>query len=74
MAGSSEITGVPVSSLSPDDPRRPSGQENFFAEVGVPVASRTAAPPKLEEKAQPRFLAKVLALAPKYKTELLPPA
>jgi quercetin dioxygenase-like cupin family protein len=49
----------------------PAGQEEFFAEVGVPLATRTTAPPKLDEKAQADFKAKVGALAPKYKTELL---
>jgi hypothetical protein len=42
--------------------------------VGVPVATRTSAPPKLDEKAQAEFRAKAEALAPKYKTELLRPA
>jgi quercetin dioxygenase-like cupin family protein len=49
----------------------PAGQEEFFMEVGVPVATRTTAPPKLDEAAQAAFLAKVQALAPKYRTELL---
>ena len=49
----------------------PAGQEEFFAQVGVPVASRTAPPPKLDERAQAQFRAKAEALAPKYKTELL---
>jgi quercetin dioxygenase-like cupin family protein len=52
----------------------PAGQEEFFAQVGVPVATRTSAPPKLDEKAQAELRAKVEALAPKYKTELLRPA
>jgi quercetin dioxygenase-like cupin family protein len=49
----------------------PSGQEEFFQEVGVPVATRTTTPPKLDEAAQAAFRNKVLALAPKYRTELL---
>ncbi len=49
----------------------PAGQEEFFLEVGVPVPTRTAAPPKLDEAAQAAFIAKVQALAPKYRTELL---
>jgi quercetin dioxygenase-like cupin family protein len=49
----------------------PAGQEEFFLEVGVPVATRTTPPPKLDEAAQAAFLTKVLALAPKYRTELL---
>jgi len=49
----------------------PSGQEEFFAAVGVPVATRTTAPPKLDQAAQAEFKAKAEALAPKYRTELL---
>jgi hypothetical protein len=49
----------------------PAGQEEFFLEVGIPVPTRTTAPPKLDEAAQAAFLAKVLARAPKYRTELL---
>ncbi len=49
----------------------PAGQEEFFAEVGVPVATRTTAPPKLSEAEQVAFRAKAKALAPKYRTELL---
>jgi quercetin dioxygenase-like cupin family protein len=49
----------------------PAGQERFFMEVGVPVATRTTVPPKLDETAQAAFLAKAKALAPKYRTELL---
>ncbi|MGA2920980.1 MAG: cupin domain-containing protein [Candidatus Sulfotelmatobacter sp.] len=52
----------------------PAGQEEFFAKVGVPVATRTTAPPKLDEKAEAEFRAKAQALAPQYKTELLQPA
>jgi quercetin dioxygenase-like cupin family protein len=51
----------------------PPGQEKFFAEVGTRVATRTAAPPKLDEAAQKAFIAKATALAPKYQTELLLP-
>jgi quercetin dioxygenase-like cupin family protein len=49
----------------------PAGQEKFFLEVGVPVATRTAAPPKLDATAQAAFIAKATALAAKYRTELL---
>jgi uncharacterized cupin superfamily protein len=52
----------------------PAGQEEFFMEVGVPLATRTIQPPKLDEAGQAAFKAKAEALAPKYKTELLPPA
>jgi hypothetical protein len=37
----------------------------------VPVATRTTPPPKLSEKEQAAFIQKVVALAPKYRTELL---
>jgi quercetin dioxygenase-like cupin family protein len=51
----------------------PAGQEEFFVKVGVPVESRTAAPPKLNQQQEAEFRAKAGALAPQYKTELLPP-
>ena len=50
----------------------PAGQEEFFKEVGVPVATRTTPPPPLDEGAEAAFIAKVKTLAPKYRTELLP--
>jgi hypothetical protein len=40
-------------------------------EVGVPVATRTTPPPELDEKERAAFIEKVMALAPKYRTELL---
>jgi len=49
----------------------PAGQERFFAEVGVPVATRTTPPPKLDERQEAQFIKKAVALAPKYRTELL---
>jgi uncharacterized cupin superfamily protein len=49
----------------------PAGQEEFFKEVGVPVAHRTEAPPELDDAAIGAFIAKAVALAPKYRTELL---
>lgn len=49
----------------------PAGQEEFFAQVGVPVATRTTPPPKLDSAAQAEFRGKAEALAPKYRTELL---
>jgi len=39
--------------------------------VGIPVATRTAAPPKLDKGQQQQFMEKAKALAPKYHTELL---
>lgn len=51
----------------------PAGQEEFFMQVGALVATRTTAPPKLNEAAEAEFRKKVIALAPRYRTELLPP-
>src|ERR1700691_4182504 len=39
----------------------PAGQEKFFMEVGVPVATRTTPPPTLDEKDQDAFIEKVKA-------------
>lgn len=50
----------------------PAGQERFFMEVGVPVESRTTAPPALEPAQQTAFIRKVQELSSKYRTELLP--
>jgi mannose-6-phosphate isomerase-like protein (cupin superfamily) len=52
----------------------PAGQEEYFREIGVPVATRTTPPAKLEGAAEAEFRAKAAALAPKYKTEFLPHA
>src|ERR1700691_399853 len=49
----------------------PAGQEEFFEEVGVPLAHRTEAPPALDDAATGAFIANAIALAPKYRTELL---
>lgn len=51
----------------------PAGQEEFFAQVGVPVATRTTPPPKPDKAARAEFMKKAQALAPKYRTELLKP-
>ena len=51
----------------------PAGQEEFFQEIGIPVGSRTEPPPPLDDEAQAALIAKAQELAPKYKTELLPP-
>src|SRR6266508_7015081 len=51
----------------------PAGQEEFFAQVGIPVATRTTPPPKLDDRAQAEFIKKAQELAPKYRTELLKP-
>ena len=49
----------------------PSGQEEFFEKVGVRVATRTTAPPKMDVAAMAAFEAKAKELAPMYRTELL---
>lgn len=49
----------------------PAGQEEFFLEVGVPVATRTTAPPSLNPAAQAELKTKAEALAAKYRTEFL---
>ena len=49
----------------------PAGQEDFFREIGVPLAHRTQPPPLLDADAQAAFVAKAMTLAPKYRTELL---
>jgi quercetin dioxygenase-like cupin family protein len=49
----------------------PAGQEELFREVGIPVATRTAAPPRLDGPQQHAFLEKAKSLAPKYRTEIL---
>jgi quercetin dioxygenase-like cupin family protein len=49
----------------------PAGQEEFFRAVGVPLARRTEPPPALDDAASSAFIAKAVALAPQYRTELL---
>jgi quercetin dioxygenase-like cupin family protein len=51
----------------------PSGQEEFFAEVGQPVTSRIEPPPALDEESQAAFIKKTKSLAPEYRTQLLLP-
>lgn len=49
----------------------PAGQEEFFEQVGVRVATRTSPPPKLDAEGEAVFRAKAGALMAKYKTEFL---
>jgi quercetin dioxygenase-like cupin family protein len=51
----------------------PPGQEEFFMEVGDPVAGRTAPPPQLSDTAIAERMAKAGSLAPKYVTEFVKP-
>ncbi len=48
----------------------PAGQEEFFAQIGVPLATRTTPPPKLNKADQAASIKKAAELAPKYRTEL----
>ena len=49
----------------------PAGNDRFFLELGVPVATRTTPPPRLDEKQMAEFVERAKAIAPKYHTELL---
>jgi hypothetical protein len=48
-----------------------SRQEEFFKELGTPVATRTTPPPKVDAAQEAAFIKKAMELAPKYRTELL---
>lgn len=50
----------------------PAGADEFFLAVGDRVPTRTSPPPQLDEATQAARRAKVAALAPQYRTELLP--
>ncbi len=49
----------------------PAGIDKFFLEVGVPVATRTTPPPRMDAQQMSEFQEKTKAMAPKYRTELL---
>jgi uncharacterized cupin superfamily protein len=51
----------------------PAGQEEFFAQIGVAVATRTTPPPKPDKAEQAEFMKKSRELAPKYRSEILVP-
>ena len=51
----------------------PAGQEELFLEVGIPVADRTTPAPKPSPAAQAATMKKILALLPKYRTEMAKP-
>ena len=51
----------------------PAGQEEFFAQVGEAVATRTTAPPKLDKEAQAASMKTAKDLMPKYRTEMVKP-
>jgi hypothetical protein len=43
-------------------------REEFFKEMGTPVATHTAPPPKVDAAQEAAFFKKVIELAPKYRT------
>jgi len=49
----------------------PAGLEELFLAVGVPVATRTTPPPKLDEAAEAEMRSKTTALLPKYRTVMV---
>jgi quercetin dioxygenase-like cupin family protein len=51
----------------------PAGQDEFFTLVGQPVGTRVMPPPPLDAAGQAEFIAKAKSLAPRFRTELLPP-
>ena len=51
----------------------PAGQEEFFAQVGVPVATRTTPPPKFDKEAQAASQKKAGELMSTYRTEMVKP-
>jgi len=51
----------------------PAGQDEFFLAVGVPVATRTTPPPKPDKATEAAMMAKIVALLPKYLTEMIKP-
>lgn len=51
----------------------PAGQEEFFQQLGVVVATRTTPPPKPSTEEAKRLKKRAEELAPKYRTEMLQP-
>jgi quercetin dioxygenase-like cupin family protein len=51
----------------------PAGQEEFFAQLGVSVATRTTPPPEPTPEQKAAFMKKALELVPRYRTEFLKP-
>jgi quercetin dioxygenase-like cupin family protein len=51
----------------------PAGQEEFFAQVGVAVSTRTTPSAKPDDATQAEFARKATALLPKYRTEFVKP-
>ncbi|MGJ9420675.1 cupin domain-containing protein [Massilia sp. CMS3.1] len=51
----------------------PAGQEEFFVAIGTAVESRTTPAPAMTKEQQEAFIKKAGALAPSFRTEILPP-
>ncbi len=51
----------------------PAGQEELFLAVGVPVETRTTQAPKPDKVAEEEMKAKVAALLPKFRTQMVGP-
>jgi quercetin dioxygenase-like cupin family protein len=51
----------------------PAGNDEFFLQAGVLVATRTTPPLPLDQQQMGEFIAKAKSLAPQFRTELLPP-
>jgi quercetin dioxygenase-like cupin family protein len=51
----------------------PAGQEEFFMAIGTPVESRTSPAPTLSDAEKEAFMRKAQMLAPRFRTEVLPP-
>lgn len=51
----------------------PAGQEEYFLEVGVPVETRTSAPPPAGDEEAAALMKKAIERAPFYRSELLVP-
>jgi mannose-6-phosphate isomerase-like protein (cupin superfamily) len=52
----------------------PPGQDEFFTAIGDRVPGRTSPPPRLDQAAKAARITKAIELAPRYRSELLPPA
>lgn len=85
VAGAGTAVNVPANAPhqfrnSSDAPARllcisaPPGQDEFFAAIGDRVPGRTSPPPRLGQAARAARIAKAIELAPRYRSELLPPA
>jgi uncharacterized cupin superfamily protein len=51
----------------------PAGQNEFFLAIGVPITTRTPHPAKTRQAIAAKMMAKIVALLPKYRTEMIKP-